>query len=109
MATFETAWRKGDGPVRYYSSEVTVELGDIVDLRVWYIWRRGKINYVPGISEPHSEMEHNALFWIGIAREDGKFTADIVDPDAGCTRKIVRFVSRGSVLGLPSVPDAPWE
>jgi len=109
MATFETAWRKEHGPVKYYASNVPVNLGDIVELRVWFKWRRARINYVPGISKPHSEMEHNALFWIGIVREDGRFVADIVDPDTGCTRKIVRFLSRGTMDELPSVPEEPWE
>jgi len=109
LATIETAWRKGGKPIRYYSSQINVELGDVVELRVWFRWRRGIINYVPGISEPHSEMEHNALFWVGIARDDGRFTADIVDPDTGCTRNIIRFVSRGDANDLPLVPEAPWQ
>lgn len=86
-----------------------VDLGDVVELRVWFIWRRARISYVPGISKPHGEMEHNGLFWIGIVRDDGRFVADIVDPDTGSTRKIVRFVSRGSADGLPPVPEEPWE
>ena len=109
MATIETAWRKEHGPVRYYASDLPVNLGDVVELRVWFKWRRARINYVPGISKANGEMEHNGLFWIGITREDGNFAADIVDPDTGCTRKIVRFLSRGSKDQLPPVPDEPWE
>ena len=74
MATFETAWKKSDGPVRYHGSERTVELGDRVTVRCLFRRRPGAVNYVPGISPVHDEMEHGALHWVGIAFDRGTFT-----------------------------------
>lgn len=109
MATLETAWKKTDGPVRYFESDIEVELGDRVELRGWFRKRSATVNYVPGISEYHLEMEHNALFWVGLAFDNGTFTGAIVDPDTGCTRKHLVFLGRGSMNGIEPLPQAPWE
>ena len=109
MATVETAWRKTDGPARYDGSQVEVLLGDRVELRGWIRRRQGAVNYVPGISEPHAEMEHNALYWIGIALDGGTFTGMLIDPDTGCVLKKVVFLERGSIDQVPPPPDAPFE
>lgn len=108
MATAETAWKKFDGPVRYHGSAVAVLLGDRVKLRWLFRWRRGVVNYVPGISPLHEEMEHNLLYWVGIALEGGRFTGILVNPDTGCTRKSLVFLERGSMDGVAAVPPAPF-
>lgn len=109
MATHLTAWKKTDGPVRYHGGEREVRLGDRVELRGLLRRRRGSVNYVPGVSEPNPEMEHNALYWVGIALDNGTFTGVIVDPDTGCTREKIVFIERGAVDKVAPVPDAPWE
>ena len=109
MATVETAWKKGDGPVRYHGGERTVEPGDRVSVRCLF-WRRpGAINYVPGISPVHEEMEHGALHWVGIALDRGTFTGVLVDPDSGCTLKQLEFVARGDAADAAPIPPAPFE
>ena len=109
MATLETAWKKSDGVVRYFESDTAVELGDRVMLRGWFRKHNATVNYVPGISEYHPEMEHNALCWVGVALDNGTFTGEIVDPDTGCTRMHVVFFDRGSMKSVEPVPEAPWE
>ena len=109
MVTAENAYTKEDGPVSYHLGHTTVELGDYVILRGWLRKKRGVVNYVPGISFPHDEMEHNSLYWIGIQLDKGTFTGVVVEPDTGCVRKKVQFVSRGNAENLTSIPEAPWD
>jgi hypothetical protein len=109
MATYQTAWKKSDGPVRYFQNDREIHLGDRIELRGLLRKRRGSVNYVPGISDPHPELEHNALFWVGVALDNGTYTGAIVDPDTGCTRQQVRFLERGPTDAIASVPEAPWE
>ena len=109
MAAVETAWKKSDGPVRYFGGEVTAQIGDRIELRGRFRKRRGILNYVPGISVPHPEMEHHALHWVGIALDNGTFTGVLVDPETGWTRKLLVFVGRGSMDGVASVPEAPFD
>jgi hypothetical protein len=109
LATLETAWKKTDGPVRYFENNIEVELGDRVELRGWFRKRSATVNYVPGISEYHPEMEHNALYWVGLAFDNGTFSGAIVDPDTGCTRKRLVFLGRGSMNSVEPIPEAPWE
>ena len=109
MATAETAWKKSDGPVRYHGGEVTTELGDRVELRGFFRRRRGAVNYVPGISPVHEEMEHNALYWVGVALDDGTVTGVLVDPDSGRILKKVVFLERGAPEAAAALPPAPFE
>src|SRR5688572_12128567 len=109
MATFETAWKKTDGPIRYFGNGPTVELGDTIELRGLLRRRRGRVNYVPGISPPHPELEHNALYWVGIAVDNGTFTGVLVDPDTGCTLKNLHFIERGDPAEAEPPPPAPFE
>ncbi len=109
MATAETAWKKTDGPVRYHEGETRVDLGDRVEVRGLIRRRHGIVNYVPGISEPHPEMEFNALYWVGISFDNGRQTGILVDPDAGRISKKVAFLGRGPTDPERQLPDAPWE
>ena len=109
MATLQTAWKKSDGSVRYFNSDREVQLGDRVELRGLLRKRHGSVNYVPGISDPHPELEHNALFWVGLAMDNGTITGALVDPDTGCTRKNLTFLERGPTDSVEPVPEAPWE
>ena len=109
MATAETAWKKSDGPVRYHDGSTPILPGDRVRIRTFLRKRMGSVNYVPGISPAHEEMEHDALYWVGIALDNGWFTGAIVDPDTGCTRKGVVFIERGSIASVAPVPPAPFE
>lgn len=109
MATIETAWRKTDGPAHYHGAEVAVELGDRVEYRGVFRKRRGVVNYVPGISAVHPEMEHGGLHWVGISYDNGIFTGVLVDPDTGCTLERLVFLSRGEGDAIPPLPeDSEW-
>lgn len=109
MATVETAWRKTDGPVRYHDEETEVRLGDRIELHGIFRRRCGSVNYVPGLSSPHAEMEHGAMYWVGIALDRGIFTGVLVDPDTGCVLKKLVFLDRGSMDSVQPIPDAPFE
>jgi hypothetical protein len=95
--------------VRYFGGEVTAQLGDRIELRGLLRKRRGVLNYVPGLSVPHPEMEHHALHWVGIALDNGTFTGVLVDPETGWTLKQLVFVGRGLMDGGASVPAAPFD
>jgi len=86
-----------------------VRLGDQVEIRGLFRKRRGVINYVPGISPPHGEMEHNALFWVGISVPDGGVIGILVDPDTGCTLKKIVFLERGAAEAATPLPPGPFE
>ena len=109
MATVETAWKKSDGPVLYHGGERTVELGDRIQLRGLIRKRLGRVNYVPGISETHAEMEHNALYWVGLAFDNGTFTGIVVDPDTGWLLRKVVLIERGAAGEAKALPEAPFE
>jgi len=109
MATAETAWRKEHGPVRYHGGVTTIRPGDRIEFRGLLRRRRGSVNYVPGLSPPHAEMEHDGLYWVGIAFDAGTFTGVLVDPDTGCTHERLVFVARGSAETVAPLPDAPFE
>lgn len=109
MATAETAWKKSDGPVRYSCGTREVVLGDRILLKGLLRRRDGSVNYVPGLSHLHSEMEHNSLYWVGIAFDDGTFTGVLVDPDTGRVPKKVIFLERGEGSGPRALPEAPFD
>ncbi|MBL8470282.1 MAG: hypothetical protein JNM98_00660 [Rhodocyclaceae bacterium] len=109
MATIHTAWKKTDGPVRYHGGQPDTRLGDRVEIRGWFRKRRGIVNYVPGISPPHGEMEHNLLYWVGVSFERGDFTGILVDPDTGCVLKKVVFLERGAADAAKPLPPEPFE
>jgi len=109
MVTAEEAWKKTDGSVRYHESETIVELGDYVKVKGWFRTKKGRVNYVPGKSEYHAEMEHNSLYWVGVAFDNGTETGILVDPETGCVLKSLAFLDRGSSEGVRLLADAPWE
>lgn len=114
MATFQTAWKKSDGPVRYSDRITTVELGDQIKVRTLFGSRCGVITYVPGNSRVNDEMEHGCMHWVGITFEkrnliSGTFSGVLVDPDSGCTLKKLIFIKRGSKENARSFPEAPFE
>lgn len=95
--------------MRYHGGEPEVRLGDRVEVRFWFRKRRGVINYVPGISPVHGEMEHNLLHWIGVSMEHGDFSGILVDPDTGCVLKQVLFLERGAVDVTKHLPPEPFD
>jgi hypothetical protein len=109
MASIYTAWKKTDGPVRYHGGQQAVLLGDRVESRGLFRKRRGVINYVPGVSQPHGEMEHNGLHWVGISFAGGAFSGVVVDPDSGCIQKKIVFLERGAAEAATPLPPEPFE
>jgi hypothetical protein len=109
VATIHTAWKKTDGPVKYHGGQTEVRPGDRVEVRGLFRKRRGVVNYVPGISPPHGEMEHNALYWVGISFTGGVVTGVLVDPDTGWVLKKVVFLEQGAAGDASPLPSAPFE
>jgi hypothetical protein len=86
------------GQVRYFDGVIPVLIGDHVEVRglvLFFRKKTGRVVYVPGISKPHSEMEHNGLTWVGVQFDDGTFTGTYVEPQTNCLQKIVTFLKRG--------------
>ena len=109
MASIYTAWKKTDGPAKYYGGETEIHLGDRVQVRELFRKREGIVNYVPGISPTHGEMEHDGLYWVGVAYPGGAFTGILVDPDTGCTLKKMIFLDRGAADIATPLPPEPFE
>lgn len=94
----------------YADGTTQVLPGDQVELRVWaHLFKKeqGVVNYVPGISKPHKEMEHGGLTWVGIRLGDGMVVGHLVDPKTKRLKKGIRFIRRGATEELP--PDQPLE
>jgi hypothetical protein len=90
--------------VRYTASELPVELGDHVSLRVLFRRRSARVTYVPGASPENPEIDFGGLFRVGIDFGDG-FVSWHIDPDSLELKKGVTFLKRDST-GIPPVPSA---
>ena len=99
--------------IRYADNQI-VMLGDHVSYRsllFWRGWKSGRISYVPGVSKPHPEMEHNGLTWVGVSGADGRFRGVVVDPQTGVIKDSVEFVQRSdgtSYLTPDQIPPEEW-
>ena len=109
LQKYEKTWKKKSSPAKYHGGKMDIHLGDRVELRSLFRKRSGIINYVPGISEPHGEMEHHGLYWVGISFPNGSFTAVVIDPDTGCLAKKIHFLERGTADATTPLPPEPWE
>jgi hypothetical protein len=91
--------------IRYFGSDVDVQPGDKVETRVWFIRRKGRIVYVPGISRFNSQFEFNGLRWVAI-RSENLIIGSIVDARYETLKRRVKFIERdGSTF--EEVPDDP--
>jgi hypothetical protein len=81
----------------YYSDNKTrVMLGDVVEKRILFKKKKGRVVYIPGISPKNKEMEYGGLVDVGIKMDDGIFVATVVDPKGFYLQKKIRFVERNS-------------
>lgn len=87
--------------VKYYQTDTPVQLGDVVQIRIFFARRQGVVTYVPGISKKRSTLEYNGLTWVAIQEDRGSHLATVVDPDTGFLKKKVIFVRRGPQKDLP--------
>ena len=82
-------------PVRYFDGITEVRLGDVVTARVWFIWKKkGRVVYLPGVSQKNEEFEHHGLRWVAIESDDGMLFGEIIKPDTGSLKKDVQFLAR---------------
>jgi hypothetical protein len=92
--------------VCYANGEAVME-GDHVSYKsmlFWRGWKPGRISYVPGVSQPHPEMEHDGLTWVGVSGDNGTFRGVLVDPDTHTIAESVKFLRRSD--GTPYLtPD----
>lgn len=80
--------------IRYFATEVPVELGDHVAIRMFFKTRRGRVTYVSGSSKPNDEIDFGGILHIGIDVPGEMFVAYPVDPRTFCIRKSVVFERR---------------
>src|ERR1043166_2864687 len=99
-----------ESPVRYLDCVTDVRLGDVVRARVWLIWKKkGRVVYVPGVSQKNEEFEHHGIGWVGIESDDGMIFGEIVRPDTGCLRKNVQFLARDDSPCKLITPEMKFE
>ena len=91
------------GGVVTYSDKVTpVQLGDRVETRVWWFWKKtGRVVYVPGLSPAHDHMERDGLSWVGVRIDEGGFLSTVVDPKGLFLIKNERLIGRDATPFTP--------
>jgi len=87
--------------VNYHNTAESVELGDIIQTRVFFIRRQGVVTYVPGVSKKQNTLEYNGLSWVAIKDDRGSYMSALVDPDTGYLDKKIIFIRRGEPQGMP--------
>jgi len=80
--------------VKYSDQSTTVNLGDRVEVRVWFRKRQGRVVYVPGISELNEELEYNGLRCVGIRMDTSALLATPVLRKTRSLKKRFRFIVR---------------
>lgn len=90
--------------IRYFASEVPVQLGDHVTLRVLFRRREGRVTYLPGVTSPRSQIDFGGLFRVGVTTPRGWFIGCHVDPDSLDLKKGIALVRRDS-SPTPAVPS----
>lgn len=99
--------------IRYDSGD-EAQFGDFVMYRstlLWWRWKPGRLSYLPGTSNPHPEMEHDGLSWVGVSGTDGTFRGVLVEPETSKIRRGVTFTRRtdGSSFLMPhQIPEEDW-
>ncbi len=91
--------------VTYDDGTTAVELGDHVEMRVWLWKSRGRVVYVPGLSNQHEEMEFGGLTWVGVSLTDGSLVKTVVHPQTMRLKKSVKFAGRGTEPIRPVRPS----
>ena len=91
--------------ILYAGSDEPVHLGDIVSTRVFFVRRKARVIYVPGISKKRSSLEHNGLLWVGLQELTGPFLSALVDPQTHRLDSKVKLVRRGEAVPLQDSPD----
>lgn len=90
--------RDGYPIIRYHDSDTQVLIGDHVEFKVglifWKGWQKGRISYVPGLSEEDEAWEHNRIMMVSIRDSRGSRSGHVVLPDSGRLRDNIRFISR---------------
>ncbi|MBF2053512.1 MAG: hypothetical protein IGS03_08615 [Candidatus Sericytochromatia bacterium] len=83
--------------ITYHGLSVSVQVGDHVRFKTgwlfWRGWQAGRVEYVPGLSPPHPQLEHKGLCWVCLRGADLQL-AVLVNPDSRQLSKSVRFVQR---------------
>ena len=73
--------------IRYSDGETDVMLGDRVRTRLFFLIRSsGRVVYIPGISAPHQEMEHDGIRLVGVKFDSGGFGGFWVEPSNSTNR-----------------------
>ena len=97
--------------IRYFESEIEVQLGDQIQTRLWYVFRRrGRVGYLPGASPYNSEFDHHGLKWVGVVSQGGAVFGEVVEPQTGFLPRWVKFIQRDTSSltdVLKSVPRRP--
>jgi hypothetical protein len=92
----ERPFSNDDYPLPTYESGERVHLDDLVKIKIWVqFWKGrqdGRITYVPGVSAKKLKYEYGGLKWVAVRFKDGEI-CPLVDPKTGFLKK-VRFISR---------------
>ncbi len=99
--------RDGYPIIRYRDTDTQVLIGDHVEVRLGLFfrkgWQKGRIYYVPGLSEADETLEHNRLLMVGIHDSRGGRSGHAVQPGSDRLRDNVRFIGRTEDLRLSDI------
>jgi len=97
------------GPVYYHDGQTTVEPGDEVTARSFFIRKPARITYVPGKSRKNRDMEHHGMCWVGVQFDNGGWQGRVVDPKTSRVPKSIQFVRRSTSAFQEMQPDERME
>jgi hypothetical protein len=80
--------------IYYNDCQTPVKLGDVVEKRIFFRKRQGRVVYLPGVSQLNKEMNYNGLEYVGVKIEGGPMVATLVDPEGHFLQSKIRFVKR---------------
>lgn len=89
--------RDGYPVIRYHDSDTQVLIGDHVEFRglfFWKGWQKGRVFYVPGLSEEDEAWEHNRIIMVSIRDSKGSRSGHVVHSESSRLRDNVRFIGR---------------
>jgi hypothetical protein len=97
-------------PVVYGQGGEVVQIGDIVNVRIFlFIKRKGRVVYIPGISPLNCEMEHDGVRLVGVNFSDGGSGGFWVDPTNATLTKTVTFLARDTSPAGELPSETEWK
>jgi hypothetical protein len=92
--------------MKYYSTDIEVELGDrVIYKHMLFGKSKGIVAYLPGISELNSRIEFNGSQQWVVKLDNGKGVFMVFCAELEYAHRRIQFLSRGATNGLIQSSD----